>query len=120
MCDRATNRAAIPDLGVADVAHRLAKQRHSLCDYLGALQVRLPDQCPQTHRIAVHLDSIETRNAVDVDKNRRPSKSQVEQRHKTLPTGKHLPFAPVLAEEVNNSLEIGRAFVRKRRRLHLN
>jgi hypothetical protein len=106
VCDRAAHRAPIPDLGVADVARRFHEQRHSLSNCSGALQIRLPDQRAHPQRIAVDLGCIETRNAVDIDEDRRPNKPQIEQRHETLTPGEHFAVTPVPAEDLDSALEI--------------
>jgi hypothetical protein len=42
--DRAADRAAVPDLRVADLAGRVGEQRHRRCEQLGVLDVVMPGQ----------------------------------------------------------------------------
>jgi hypothetical protein len=109
--DRTSDRAAVADLAVADVADHLDQQRQSLGEQLGPLDRAVADQCPDDGALTVDVDVVEVVDLVDVDERVGAPQTHVEHRHEALAAGKHAGRAVVRVEGGHRVGDAGRPVV---------
>ena len=104
MGDRATDRAAVTHLRVADVAGRVLQQRGVLGEQVGVLDVVVPGERADGDVVAVLADVAQVAEAADVDEHARLRQAQLHQRQQAVAAGDQLGLVAVLAEQADGLL----------------
>ena len=112
--DRATDRAPVADLEVADERDRLGEQRHRLPGRGVVLDVGLAGHGPDRERAVRPLDAAQLVDPVEVDDVLEAGEAQGEHRHQALPTGEHLGVVGERASIASVSV-VGRRMLERRR-----
>jgi len=105
--DRAADRAAVPDLGIADLACRVREQRQLAGQQGGVLDVVVPGQRAERDVGAMVGDVGQVTQAAQVDDHLGGGQPQLHQRKQRMPSGQVLRVLAVLGGQVAGLL--GRA-----------
>ena len=99
--DRATDRAAVTHLRIADVAGRMGEQRHVLGEHRALLDVHVPRHRADRDVVAGVADVRQVGQPADVDQHARLGEPQLHERQQAVPTGDELGVLAVLADEAD-------------------
>ena len=116
--DRADRGAAVADDRVGDVQQGLAQQREGGVGALVPLQLGVPDEGADAHRVLPHLDVAEAGHPVDVDQVGRRGEAHVEDRDEALAAGEDLAVVAHLSEDGDGLIDAARCVVHEGRGLH--
>src|SRR5262245_37306011 len=117
MAQRATERAAVASLAMADVQDCLMHQRATLADEVGKFEVALASHGPDFERAVAFPDEGEPLDLVKVDDMVGQYKPHVQHRHQRLPAGQELGVVE-LAQEGDGIADSAGVVVAERRWLH--
>ena len=117
--ERAAERAAIADGGVADMRQRAREQRRVLGDDVGSFGGGVAGQRTDLDRAVLARDAVEPADAVDIDQQGRLRQPHIERGDQALPAGEQAGVL-MLAEQRDGFLERARLFVGEWRRLHVS
>src|SRR5579864_1094874 len=116
--DRSADRAAVADRGMGDVRQSARQKRRVLGDVALALGLGVAHQRADLDRAVVPLDTIEAREAVDVDQRVRCGESRIERGDEALTAGEQTRAFAVPSEQVDRVVERARLVIGEWRRLH--
>ena len=103
---------------MSDVADGLGQQRPAARHAGIGLDRSLAGHGTDAKHAVAHPDAAERLDTVEIDQNRGPSQTEVEQRHQALPAGER-PRIPAMRREQFHGLgHIARAFIGEWRRFH--
>ena len=102
--DRATERATVAHLRVADVASGVSQQRHVLLEEVGRLDVHVARHRTDRDLVALLADVRQIGESSDVDQHARLRESQLHHRQQAVAAGDELGLVAVLADEADRFL----------------
>ena len=103
VCQRAADRAPVPDLRVPHLPGRVRQQRHLAGQQLGGLQLTVPGQRSDGHVAAPVLDVGQAGDPPEVDENLGHGQAQLHERQQRVAAGKKLASSPCSATRARAS-----------------
>ncbi len=111
MREGAAERAAMPDLPIADARRGHGQQRRELCDERRRGHLVMRRHRADDERVTVVADAVQLRHAAEVDEQARRREPQPQHRQQALPAGDHLRLVARLGQRRDRVVHSGRTQV---------